>query len=45
MKLRLVLGLGAALVAAAAMTGSVQAQGSKRPTVAIMDFDYGAVNN
>ena len=45
MKLRLVLGLGAALVAAAAMTGSAQAQGSKRPTVAIMDFDYGAVNN
>jgi curli biogenesis system outer membrane secretion channel CsgG len=45
MKLRLVFGLGAALVAAAAMTGSAQAQGSKRPTVAIMDFDYGAVNN
>ena len=27
------------------MAGSAQAQGSKRPTVAIMDFDYGAVNN
>jgi curli biogenesis system outer membrane secretion channel CsgG len=45
MKVRLVLGLGAALITAAAMTGSAQAQGSKRPTVAIMDFDYGAVNN
>ena len=45
MRLRLILGLGAALVAAATMTGSAQAQGSKRPTVAIMDFDYGAVNN
>jgi curli biogenesis system outer membrane secretion channel CsgG len=39
------LGLGAALITAAAMTGSAHAQGSKRPTVAVMDFDYGAVNN
>ena len=45
MRLRLVLGLGIALIAAAGMTGSAHAQGSKRPTVAVMDFDYGAVNN
>ena len=45
MRLRLVLGLGVALIAAAGMTGSAQAQGSKRPSVAVMDFDYGAVNN
>jgi curli biogenesis system outer membrane secretion channel CsgG len=45
MRLRLVLGLAVALIAAAGMTGSAQAQGSKRPSVAVMDFDYGAVNN
>jgi curli biogenesis system outer membrane secretion channel CsgG len=43
MKLRLLVGLVAG-AAAAAMPGSAQAQ-SKRPTVAVMDFDYGAVNN
>jgi curli biogenesis system outer membrane secretion channel CsgG len=45
MRLRQFLGLGAVVVAAAAMTGSAHAQGSKRPSVAVMDFDYGAVNN
>jgi curli biogenesis system outer membrane secretion channel CsgG len=45
MRLRLVLGLGIALIAAAGMTGSAHAQASKRPSVAVMDFDYGAVNN
>src|SRR5512136_2263736 len=45
MRLRLVLGLGLALVAAVGMSGSAHAQGSKRPSVAVMDFDYGAVNN
>ena len=43
MRLRLLVGLVAVAVAAA-MPGSAQAQ-SKRPTVAVMDFDYGAVNN
>jgi curli biogenesis system outer membrane secretion channel CsgG len=45
MKLRLVVGVVAAVAAAAAMTGSAQAQGAKRPTVAVMDFDYGTVDN
>jgi curli biogenesis system outer membrane secretion channel CsgG len=45
MKLKLVLGLGIALIAAAVMPSSAHAQGSKRPSVAVMDFDYGAVNN
>jgi curli biogenesis system outer membrane secretion channel CsgG len=45
MRLRQFFGLGAVVVAAAAMTGSAHAQGSKRPSVAVMDFDYGAVNN
>ncbi len=45
MRVRQFFGLGAVLVAAAAMTGSAHAQGSKRPSVAVMDFDYGAVNN
>lgn len=44
MRLRLLVGLVVAVAAAATMSGSAQAQ-SKRPTVAIMDFDYGAVNN
>ena len=37
-------GLVAALAVAAAMSGSAQAQ-AKRPTVAVMDFDYGTVDN
>ncbi len=45
MKLRLVVGLVAVVAAAAAMTGSAQAQGAKRPLVAVMDFDYGTVDN
>ena len=44
MRLRLFVGLVAALGVAAAMSGSAQAQ-SKRPTVAVMDFDYGTVDN
>jgi curli biogenesis system outer membrane secretion channel CsgG len=28
-----------------ALSGSAEAQGAKRPTVAVMDFDYGTVNN
>jgi curli biogenesis system outer membrane secretion channel CsgG len=28
-----------------ALSGPADAQGSKRPTVAVMDFDYGTVNN
>jgi curli biogenesis system outer membrane secretion channel CsgG len=35
----------ATLVAVAAVVGGARAQGSKRPTVAVMDFDYGTVNN
>ena len=35
----------ATLVAVAAVGGAARAQGSKRPTVAVMDFDYGTVNN
>ena len=46
MRVRQFLGLTAVFVAAAAMSGSAHAaQGSKRPSVAVMDFDYGAVNN
>jgi len=44
MRLRLFVGLLAALGVAAAMSSSAQAQ-SKRPTVAVMDFDYGTVDN
>ena len=44
MKLRLLVGLAAAVATAAAMSGSAQAQ-SKRPTVAVMDFDYGTIDN
>jgi curli biogenesis system outer membrane secretion channel CsgG len=40
----LFVGLLCAFLAAAVMPGSAQAQ-SKRPSVAVMDFDYGAVNN
>ena len=44
MRLRLFVGLAAALATAAAMSGSAQAQ-SKRPMVAVMDFDYGTIDN
>jgi curli biogenesis system outer membrane secretion channel CsgG len=44
MKLRLLVGLAAAVATAAVMSGSAQAQ-SKRPTVAVMDFDYGTIQN
>ena len=44
MKLRLLVGVAAALATAAVMSGSAQAQ-SKRPTVAVMDFDYGTIDN
>ena len=45
MRVRQFLGLATVFVAAAVMTGSAHAQGSKRPSVAVMEFDYGAVNN
>jgi curli biogenesis system outer membrane secretion channel CsgG len=44
MKLRLLVGLAAAVAMAAVMAGSAQAQ-AKRPTVAVMDFDYGTIDN
>jgi len=44
MKLRLLVGVAAAVATAAVMSGSAQAQ-SKRPTVAVMDFDYGTIDN
>jgi len=43
MRLRVITGVAIAM-AVAGFAGSAQAQ-SKRPTVAIMDFDYGTVNN
>jgi curli biogenesis system outer membrane secretion channel CsgG len=43
MRLKLVVCLVAAL-AVAGMVGSAEAQ-SKRPLIAVMDFDYGAINN
>jgi len=43
MRLRLLAGL-VAVAAAATMSSSVEAQ-SKRPLVAVMDFDYGTVDN
>jgi curli biogenesis system outer membrane secretion channel CsgG len=43
MRLRVITGLAVAL-AFAGLAGSAQAQ-SKRTTVAVMDFDYGTVNN
>jgi len=45
MKLRLVVGLVAVVAAAMATSGSVQAQGAKRPLVAVMDFEYGTIDN
>jgi curli biogenesis system outer membrane secretion channel CsgG len=43
MRVKLIVGLAAA-VAAAGMAGSAEAQ-SKRPLIAVMDFDYGTINN
>jgi curli biogenesis system outer membrane secretion channel CsgG len=45
MRLRVVVGIVAALAVAGMMVGSAQAQGSKRPLIAVMDFDYGTVDN
>jgi curli biogenesis system outer membrane secretion channel CsgG len=44
MRFRLFGGLVAALALAATMSGSAQAQ-AKRPMVAVMDFDYGTIDN
>jgi curli biogenesis system outer membrane secretion channel CsgG len=43
MRLRMIAGV-AAVLGMAGLVGTAEAQ-SKRPTVAVMDFDYGAVNN
>jgi curli biogenesis system outer membrane secretion channel CsgG len=43
MRLRVIAGVAAA-VAVGGLVGTAEAQ-SKRPSVAVMDFDYGAVNN
>jgi curli biogenesis system outer membrane secretion channel CsgG len=47
MKVKLLVGLVAAVAAAGMMVGSAQAQGAKasRPLVAVMDFDYGTIDN
>jgi curli biogenesis system outer membrane secretion channel CsgG len=45
MKVKLVVGLVAALAVAGMMVGSAEAQGSKRPLIAVMDFDYGTIQN
>jgi curli biogenesis system outer membrane secretion channel CsgG len=47
MKVKLVVGLVAALAVAGMMVGSAEAQGAKasRPLVAVMDFDYGTIDN
>jgi len=44
MKGKLFAGLSVA-VGLCALAGTASAQGAKRPTVAVMDFDYGTVNN
>ena len=44
MKARLLVGAAAAVATAAVMSGSAQAQ-AKRPTVAVMDFEYGTIDN
>ena len=44
MKLKLIAGLVGAL-AVVGMAGSAEAQGSKRPLIAVMDFDYGTIDN
>ncbi len=47
MRLKVVVGLVAALAVAGMMVGSAQAQGAKakRPLIAVMDFDYGTIDN
>jgi curli biogenesis system outer membrane secretion channel CsgG len=46
MKVKLVGGLVVALAAAGMMLGSAQAQSkSQRPLIAVMDFDYGTIDN
>jgi len=45
MKVKLVVGLAVALAVAGMMVGSAEAQGSKRPLIAVMDFDYGTIDN
>ncbi len=44
MRVRLVVGVVAALAAAVGLSGSEQAQ-AKRPMVAVMDFEYGTIDN
>jgi len=44
MRVRLVVGVVAALAAAVGLSGSAQAQ-AKRPMVAVMDFEYGTIDN
>jgi curli biogenesis system outer membrane secretion channel CsgG len=44
MRLKLIVGAAAAL-AVAGMVGAAEAQGSKRPLIAVMDFDYGTIDN
>jgi curli biogenesis system outer membrane secretion channel CsgG len=45
MRLKLITGLVVALAVAGMMVGSAGAQGSKRPLIAVMDFDYGTIDN
>jgi curli biogenesis system outer membrane secretion channel CsgG len=46
MKVKLVVGLVAALAVAGMMVGSAEAQGkAQRPLIAVMDFDYGTIDN
>ena len=45
MRLKVTVGLVAALAVAGMMAGSSEAQGSKRPLIAVMDFDYGTIDN
>jgi curli biogenesis system outer membrane secretion channel CsgG len=46
MKVKLVVGLGVALAVAGMMVGSAEAQGkAQRPLIAVMDFDYGTIDN
>jgi curli biogenesis system outer membrane secretion channel CsgG len=44
MRLKLIVGLAAAVAVAGMMVGSAEAQ-SKRPLIAVMDFDYGTIDN
>jgi curli biogenesis system outer membrane secretion channel CsgG len=45
MRLKLIASLVAGLAVAGMMVGSAEAQGSKRPLIAVMDFDYGTIDN